>query len=161
MHANAFNLASAFVQNHLSGCLQGTVIDVGSRRARRHHQTMRQLFDGWQYIGIDIRAGTNVDLIVTDRTWPDHLTACADVVISANCLEHVTNLRRIAINIKKAMKPGSLACMIAPCVGRRHCEIDCWRILPDGMRWMFGGLEILECRISGRDTVGIFRKPTY
>jgi len=163
MHSDCMDLMRQFIDEHLRKLSRGRVrvLDVGARRVRRSHETFRSLFRGrhWEYVGLDITNGRNVDVVVhPSRRWPVELRESFDVVISANCMEHVADLSALARNIVAAMKPGGLACLIVPSVGRVHWGQDYWRILPDGLVWLFRDLEEIDCRIFNRDTVGIFRK---
>ena len=62
-------------------------------------------------------------------------------------MEHVPDLHAFAAEVTRICLPGGLLCMIAPHTWVEHQHpVDCWRIFPDGMRWLFRELEILECR---------------
>jgi hypothetical protein len=123
------------------------VLDVGSRLSSVGLQkTYRDLFEEGEYLGIDIMDGTNVDKVVSGN-W--RLGRYFGLVISGQCLEHVAapwvwiqNIRRICSGI---------CIIIAPADWPIHKHpIDCWRILPDGMRALlrYGGFKVLETGMS-------------
>lgn len=96
----------------------GKVLEVGSYDPGRHY---RKLFAGWDYLGIDIRHGDNVDLVPADPYyWREIEAGTFDVVISGQMLEHVEYPKYILREISRVLKPGGLACVIAPTEGPEH-----------------------------------------
>jgi SAM-dependent methyltransferase len=129
---------------------------------------------GWNYIGADLQPGPNVSLVIEKPyQWQEVKSNSIDVLISGQVLEHVEYFWITALEISRVLKPGGLACIIAPSSGPEHrYPVDCWRFYPDGMRAVakFGRLECLEVRTdwdnSGdpgsdfwHDTVLVARKP--
>jgi len=120
------------------------VLDVGSAVVNSKHPhgtpiaggTYRALCPApWHYIGLDIGPGVNVDLVASELyRWPVKADS-VDVVISGQCLEHVPEPWTWMDEVFRVCKPGGLAIIIAPSGGKQHrFPVDCWRILPDGMR---------------------------
>ena len=151
MHESSMLLMKQFAQKYVrSPC---TVADIGSLNVNGIY---RPLFGGCVYTGLDITAGPNVDRVVEKY---DFGNAQYDVVISGQCMEHVEDLHRWRDAVIRTLRPGGVLCIIAPHTWSYHqCPIDCWRILPDGMKWLFGELEILECKMNKVDTMLIARK---
>jgi len=107
--------------------------------------TYRPLFEHCAYEGLDAEAGPNVDRVVD---LYDFGTKQYDVGISGQCLEHVEDTHRWVEAFQRIVKPGGLMCVIVPASQIEHrFPIDCWRILPDAMRWLFRAVKVVECRL--------------
>lgn len=136
-----------------------SVLDVGSMDVNGSY---RNLFkDYFNYTGLDISPGPNVDVVGFPGCWPIAKESY-DVVVSGQCMEHVQNLHAWIKEVARVLKTGGLACLIAPWTFKQHrYPVDCWRILPDGMRYLMkevAGLSVLECYVYDVNTVGIGRK---
>lgn len=98
----------------------------------------RDLFDPqkWSYVGLDMQAGKNVDLVPKDPyDWNEIEENSLDLVISGQAMEHIEFPWKTFENIARVLKPGALCCIIAPSAGPEHRHpVDCWRFFPDGMR---------------------------
>jgi len=159
MHLNSYKLMEQFAKLHMLQTGPHHVLDVGSRDV---NGTYRPLFaiPGWTYTGIDVVAGPNVDIVVDPYEWK--LPRTYDTVVSGQCMEHVPDMIAWMCCVSDALMPGGIACIIVPCQQREHrYPLDCWRILPDGMRFLFeqAGLDPLEAYTSERDCVGIAMNP--
>jgi|LakMenE18May11ns_1017448.scaffolds.fasta_scaffold9885937_2 SAM-dependent methyltransferase len=130
------------------------VLDVGAM-AYAAHDSHRPLFPPpeFEYIGLDIFPGPNVDLVVADpHCWEEIPTASIDVVLSGQMLEHDPQFWISLAEISRILRPGGLCCTIAPSTGPVHrFPVDCWRFYPDSghalMSW--AGLDLVE---SHRET---------
>lgn len=151
MHESSMEYMKLFVAKYIKPPC--TVADVGSYDMNGCY---KPLFKGCEYTGLDIQPGPNVDRVVELYHFG---TKQYDVVISGQVLEHVEDMchwREALLNI---CKPGGLICVIAPHTWEQHrFPLDCWRIFPDGMKWLFKGTEILECEAGVTDTVLVARK---
>jgi len=100
--------------------------------------------------------------IVLDGPYDWGIRDGFDVVVSGQTLEHVEDVPRWIRCFDGVLKPNGLVCVIAPWRWRIHrYPLDCWRILPDGMRFLLGkvcGFTVLECYVADDDCVGIARK---
>lgn len=165
MHANSMDLCRGFalgLLTHRPGPL--SIADVGSYDV---NGTYRPLFDrpGWRYVGFDIQAGPNVDVVLSSPDgWElaeDHLAAF-DVVVSGQCVEHVAAPWRWVHDVARLLKPGGLLWISAPNTEVYHEHpIDAWRIWPAGMTALLqeASFEIISCAAFGPDTTAIARKP--
>lgn len=163
MHDNSMRLMREFIASHVK-CATGSVLDVGSGDVNGCY---RPLWHGWEYVGVDIAPGLNVDAIVpADQPWS--LGRLFDVAISGQCLEHTRKPWELVKVIADHVKPGGMVCLIAPFQwGHHRYPIDCWRFAPDGMDVLFevGGLTRVESRLSRAhrpglwDCIGVARKP--
>jgi len=77
-------------------------------------------------------------------------------------MEHVEDLHKWILEVKKNLKDGGIMCLIVPNHFREHrCPIDCWRVFPDGMRFLMekiANLEVINIYTYSDDTIGIARK---
>lgn len=114
-----------------------------------------------QYIGIDMIAGPDVDMVCLEPyAWPLP-SGSFDIVLCGQVLEHSKHPWKVVNEIFRVMRPGGHCCIIAPWQWEPHYfPVDCFRILPDGMRSMMedAGLRVLECRMSENDTLGVGAK---
>ena len=111
------------------------IIDLGSTEMGACY---RPIFNKpeWNYLGVDLGPGPNVDRVLKQPYhWKELPSASADLLISGQVLEHVEYFWITALEISRVLKPGGLACIIAPSSGHEHrYPVDCWRFYPDGMR---------------------------
>lgn len=161
MHKESLGRCRDFIGNYLNSFETLKIADVGSFDVNGNY---RALFDrpGWDYVGLDVTPGRNVDLIVPsdeDAIWPH--TGEFDVVISGQCVEHVRKPWKWIKQVASLAKSGGIIWITGPNQWEFHqYPIDCWRIWPDGMRGLFqeAGLIDLECYYKGTETVGIALK---
>lgn len=132
------------------------ILDVGSLDV---NGSLRDVFGAWDYTGLDIAAGRNVDVVTKDLYTFPFSGAAFDVVVSSNCLEHVPMPWLWMPEVVRVCK--DLVFITAPNRQNYHAyPVDCWRPWPDGLRALmeYCGIEVLECFDNERDTVGIARK---
>lgn len=115
------------------------VLDVGSRVVDEDDRCYREALPSplCEYVGMDVEAGHNVDCVLEDPAhWP-FPDASFDAVISGQCFEHVEDLHTPFREMGRVLRPGGMACVIAPwCWHIHRYPRDCWRILPDGMQYL-------------------------
>lgn len=157
------------MRNYLNAKKTLSILDVGSLDV---HNPKKELNfgrylkgrDNWTYTGLDLVEGANVDVVATgmyEYPFPDN---SFDVVVSANTLEHVLDTHKFIKEIARVTR--DLVYIAVPNSHPEHCfPIDCWRVFPDGMRFLLkdiAGLEVLDVYRDGRaekkDTIGIARK---
>lgn len=156
MHVSSYNKMSLFCQSHLAGREHESLViyDLGSLDVNGSY---RPLFDKthWQYKGIDMAAGKNVDIVLqTPYSWREVASASADVVISGQAFEHIEYFWITMLEIARIIKPGGLCCILAPSSGPEHrYPFDCWRFYPDGMHALgiYAQLEVLEASTQWHD----------
>ena len=149
MHTNSLHLCRQFharvLEHHAN--LPKTILDVGSYNV---NGTYRPIWKGWDYTGVDIAEGPNVDQVVPGTADWD-LGKQFGVVISGQCLEHCEDPFKLTETMAKHVMPGGLLWLIAPFMFFEHRHpIDCWRFLPDGMRILMkrAGIRCLDSQIS-------------
>jgi SAM-dependent methyltransferase len=133
-----------------------TVLDVGSYD---ENGTNRPLVEGrgWHYTGLDIRDGPNVDIIAGPYLYPFEDNSF-DLVISGQAMEHVEDLRSWINECVRVLAPGGRLCITTVWKMFYHpFPVDCWRIMPDGMRWLFnqnGLLVDYDIQMTSEDATG-------
>lgn len=142
------------------------ILDCGSMNVQvGEYGTYKDLCSpNWTYVGLDIEAGANVDLVVEPYgTMGIEEFGC---VISGQALEHVEYPWLLMERIAEAMKSGALHFNIVPSTGPIHRHpVDCYRYFPDGMAALakWAGLEVLEIQSRSDsiwcNTVLVARKP--
>lgn len=151
------------------------VLDLGAM-AYAAQDSYRPLFTGagFDYVGIDVAAGPNVDVVVADpHDWQEIPTSSADAVISGQAIEHDPQFWVTMAEISRVLRCGGLCCVVAPSTGPVHrFPQDCWRFFPDSgaalLAW--AGLEVVETYTENRkyakgtgiewqDMMAIGRKP--
>jgi len=157
-----------FIRKYLDPNKELNILEVGSMDV---HNPKKQLVfkrylnnPKWKFTGLDLAPGNNVDIVANGKYeypfWDEEF----DVVISGNTLEHVEDTHEWIKEVARVSK--DLVCIIAPNNHPYHCyPIDCWRVFPDGMRFLLNdiaGMDVLECKMDGgktkKDTVGIAKK---
>jgi len=154
MHPNSMKLMRYFKYKYLED-QAATVLDIGSRRVKRGHQTYSRIFKPpYKYTGMDIEPGRNVDIV-----GYENIIGVYDVVVSGQVMEHVNRpwdwLKHLTKYFTKYI------CIIAPNTLREHkYPLDTYRYFPDGMRDLFNYAKIIELEIfkDGDDTIGIGAK---
>lgn len=156
MHKESY----ALMNEMLKRCTRNTadVLDVGAYDV---NGTFRPLIyqRNWRYTGLDQTAGPNVDVVAED---PFHFPFAAnsfDVVISGSTMEHVTAIWKWFPELVRVLRPGGFLAIHTHWQFPLHrYPVDCWRIMPDGMQYLFdetGLLERCEIRIANHmDIIG-------
>jgi len=154
MHQDSYSLMAAFAAQYVRE--PARVADIGAYDV---NGTFRPLFQHCVYVGFDIAAGPNVDRVVPADNFGEETF---DVVVSGSCMEHVLDLHQCANQCVSIARPGGLLCIVAPHTWAEHRHpVDCWRVYPDGMRWLFRDLEIIDCRAERTDTILIARRHAF
>lgn len=139
MKKNLDKYCSEFYTNFIQ------VLDLGSYDV---NGTFKPLMPNeWNYVGVDIGEGPNVDVVMSDEYTIPLESDSIDLLISGSCFEHVRNPFRLMLEATRILRSGGLAIVMVPfhIVVHRY-PIDCWRFLPDGMEALFdeSRLETIE-----------------
>ena len=130
------------------------IIDIGSRIELAQPWCYRQLMVSkkWVYQGLDLKTGDNVNIVSDDPFNYPIADNEYDVIISGQCIEHVTNLAAWMRELHRILKPKGKICIIGPSAGFIHrFPVDCWRILPDGMRFLFENEGFVNVEVQRSD----------
>lgn len=151
MHASSFEKVRAFRNAYFAGRQDEhlRVLDVGSG-CTEGSISCRDLFvpPVFDYLGLDIDPGHNVDYVPADSySWDELDPDSFDVVVSNQVFEHIPFFWITAAEIARVLVPGGLVLVVSPSAGFPHrFPIDCWRFYPDS--WMalcdYVGLELVE-----------------
>jgi SAM-dependent methyltransferase len=183
MHQSAYDHMKSCVEKYMNPNEKLSVLDFGSRISNPDHLTHRTLFNGYQvdYIGADLKAGANVDVVIDEPYSLPLDSSSFDIVLSGQVFEHIPFFWVSSIEISRILKLGGYLFLVAPSRGHVHSHpFDCWRFYPDGYKSLaaFAGLELVSVHTdfpsikeNGRfnyesipsarywgDTVGVFRK---
>lgn len=185
MHQSSYDQMQLCVGENLRRDRHYRVLDLGARQVVAGHATHRTLLDGYdcEYLGADVVAGPNVDIVMSKPYRIPVKSNSMDVVMTAQAFEHIPFPWASFLEISRVVKPGGFVFLIAPSRGHRHGTYDCWRYYPDSLRALaaFAHMELLEMfvdlpprregskaldysAIDGQcsywgDAVGVFRKP--
>lgn len=138
------------------------VLDVGSYDV---NGTFRPLIEarGWQYTGLDIAAGPNVDIVTLDPYHFPIADEAFDLVISGSTMEHVGAIWRWIPELVRVLRRGGYLAITTHWQEREHrYPVDCWRVLPDGMRYILedsGLVDVSALILSYTDIGGCGWKP--
>lgn len=162
MHESAFRKAQLFRKVMLAPFESAAldVLDVGSAVVAGGHASNREAFANphWRYVGLDIEAGPNVDLIVAEPyDWREVADASFDIVTCSQVFEHTEFFWITILEIGRVLKPGGLAFIVAPGSGPLYrYPVDCWRFYDDGMpalaKW--ADLDVLDAQVQWRPVYG-------
>src|SRR6267143_4340343 len=156
MHQHSFDSMAQFRGEHLDARRNEplVIVDIGSADLNGSYRELFAL-PPWRYIGVDLVAGENVDVVLRDPyRWRELDSASIDVVVCGQTFEHTEFFWETMLEIARILKPRGLCCIIAPSSGPEHrFPVDCWRFLPDGLRALarYAGLEVLEASTQWED----------
>jgi hypothetical protein len=143
-----------------------TVLDLGSY-AVSENGTYKPIFSDpskYHYIGIDMVAGPNVDLVLTDPYRIPLHDGFADIVVSGQMFEHCEFFWLTFKEMVRMMHPEGYIFLVAPSAGPHHAHpVDCYRFYKDSYpalaKW--ADCECVEVWMDEtyiwRDLTGVFR----
>jgi len=144
-------LIDTFVTN-----TEDTALQIGSKSSvLDRNLKWRNYFDGKNFVGSDISAGDNVDVVfdVTGNIGKLRKSTGIkqfDGIICCHVLEHVRNPFLAAANLAKLLKKGGLLFVSVPWVqGYHEFPDDFWRFSFAGLRELFKDLEVFAEAYSG------------
>ena len=150
MHESSFLAMTKFKNQYLDKNSNLDILDIGSFDSNPKPFNYSLLFNEkkWNYTGMDIREGSNVDLVVSDiYNWIEIKDKSYDVVVSGQAFEHMEFFWKTIVEIERILKANGFCCIIAPSTGPVHRNpYDCFRFTDDGMKAIgkYAGLEVLE-----------------
>lgn len=148
------------------------ILDVGSYDLNGCYKPLFNRL-GWNYIGLDVAVGPNVDVILEDPYKFPFQKNTFDLVVSGSTFEHTEFFWLTFQEMTRVLRPKGYIFLHAPSRGPEHKHpVDCWRFYPDGFRALakYCSLEILEVHTDWNsypasdnsyihgDTIGVFWK---
>ena len=150
MHYSSFQAMKRFKEDYLDVDSKLDIIDIGAYDSSDNNYNYGSFLNekNWNYNGMDIREGPNVDIAVSDiYNWSEIRDESFDVVVSGQAFEHMEFFWLIIEEMYRILKPGGYCCIIAPSSGPVHRNpFDCFRFKDNGMKAIgdYVGLTILE-----------------
>lgn len=172
MHVSSLQHVERLVNQYLSERQSLKVVDIGSYDVNGSYKPFFSRH-GWDYTGVDLAAGPNVDRVLDSPyklPLPSH---SADLIVSGQAFEHIEYFWLTWLEMARVLKPGGLIFLLAPSRGYEHRHPqDCWRFYPDGFNALanYAGMRLLEVSTDWEphpdpgsapwgDTVGVFQQP--
>lgn len=107
---------------------------------------LKPLFEerGWGYVGMDLAPGPNVDFVSPDPYHFPFADNQFDLVVSSSTMEHVEAIWLWVPELVRVLRPGGLLAIVTHTKWMYHPHpVDCWRIMPDGMSYLFDQTKLL------------------
>lgn len=171
MHTSSLEHIDRLVGKYLPTTDGLNVLDIGSMDV---NGTYKRFFSSsqCQYLGVDMVAGPNVDIVLKNSYRLPLASFSQDVVVCGQVFEHVQFFWLTWLEMIRVLRPGGHILLVAPSRGPEHrYPQDCWRFYPDGFEALalYGGLELMEVSTDWLphrsedsapwgDTVGVFRQ---
>ena len=106
-----------------------SVLDVGARIAEINQPTYKTIIEakGWNYTGMDIEKGLNVDVVCESPYKFPLEDNSVDIVISGQVFEHIEFPWETIKEIYRVLRKDGIAVIIAPSSGAEHrYPFDCF-----------------------------------
>lgn len=174
MHPTSYDNALLFYETFIRPQLDTNlpmlrVVEFGSCDINGN---LRGIFQHCHYIGLDMSAGPNVDIVCSGETTPFE-PGSVDVIISSSNFEHDDCFWMTFLEMCRIVKVGGLIYINAPSAGKYHgFPVDCWRFMADSgkalVKWADRheyNMEIVDTYTDQRnvwnDTVCVYKKQVY
>jgi Methyltransferase domain len=123
------------------------VLEIGSR-ARSGNTYRHLVHPDAQYVGMDIAAGPNVDVVGDAHHLSRHVDGPFDAVFSVSVWEHLLMPWMVSLEMNRVMKQGALAYIQSHAAYPLHEQPwDFWRFSKDAWRGLFNahtGFEVVD-----------------
>jgi SAM-dependent methyltransferase len=156
MHKHSLDTMARFRRDYVDARRNEplVIVDIGSADLNGSYRELFAL-PPWRYVGVDLAAGENVDVVLSDPyRWRELGSASTDVVVCGQTFEHTEFFWETMLEIARILKPRGLCCIIAPSSGPEHrFPRDCWRIFADGFSAVarYAGLEVVDVQTQWAD----------
>lgn len=136
MHAEALRAMTDLLKRY-DGPQPASVLDVGSYDVNGTYRPLVQSL-GWHYTGLDVSDGPNVDLVSPHPYRFPLADDTFDIVMTGSTMEHVQAIWLWVPELVRVLRPGGMLAIVTHWQFPEHrYPVDCWRIMPDGMRYLF------------------------
>jgi hypothetical protein len=149
VHEGCLEHVERFLATYASALTPGSVVgDFGSMDV---NGSPRGLVEGrgLKYVGYDIAAGPNVDVVLDERN-PKWFIEAINGALCLNTLEHTSQPWELVRFIADMLHRDSPVLLVAPAVWCFHEHPkDRYRYWPDGLRDLaeYAGIEVETCRL--------------
>ena len=117
MHGSAYEYVARAEAQH--GPFR-RVCEIGSRNI---NGSVRPVFDGCHYVGVDIQPGPDVDVVADAADWDT--AERFDCVVSTSVLEHTPEAPALVASAARLLEPGGMFVMTCAGVGwAPHSAVD-------------------------------------
>ena len=136
--------------------IKGKILDVGSLDI---NGSVKAIFKDCEYIGIDIRAGKNVDRIM-DSHYLSFDKQTFDCVVCCEMLEHDKDPFATLAEIYRVLKDRGFLIITAAGIGfpKHDCPEDFWRFTDSGMRFLLDDFKIISLKEEKQEVFCLARK---
>ncbi|MFA5014531.1 MAG: methyltransferase domain-containing protein [Actinomycetota bacterium] len=134
-----------FIKNNIDK-IKGPILEVGSKNYG-NTQNLRPLFKNTEYIGVDMRDGEGVDIVVDLMEKFEHIEEKLEnrrfhTIVCFSVLEHCLNPFKMCSNIERLLEKNGLLFISVPFAWRIHgYPNDYWRFTPEGIKLLFPHLK--------------------
>ena len=136
MHAEALAAMTELLKRY-DGPQPASALDVGSYDVNGTYRPLVQSH-GWHYTGLDVCQGPNVNIVSLDPYRFPLANETYDIVLTGSTMEHVEAIWLWVPELVRMLRPGGMLAIVTHWQFPLHrYPIDCWRIMPDGMRYLF------------------------
>ena len=139
MHKSSYLKMKYFKETYLNPNMELKILDIGSfDKTGDYNYGLILNEDKWDYKGLDLREGNNVDIIVKNPyDWQEIEDESYDLIVSGQAFEHIEFFWLTLEQIKRILKPNGLFFLIVPSTGPVHRNpYDCYRFNEDSMKAM-------------------------
>lgn len=165
MHQSCYDQMKLCVEFYMNKDDHYRILDLGSRRVVGGHLTHADLLADYDvdYIGADVAAGPNVDLVMKKPYRIPLKSNSVDVVMTNQVFEHIPFPWASFLEMSRVVKPNGFIFVVAPSRGGRHGITDCWRYYPDSMRALaaFARMNLRESYVDMPPTLPNSRRLSY
>lgn len=139
--------------------LQEPILEIGSRIPDKFATWAdnRWLARKSKWVGVDLQAGTNVDVVANAENLPFE-DASFGAAIASEVLEHLRRPALVLAEIHRVLRPGAAFLVTVPFTFPVHCHPDdFWRFTPSGLRALLedAGFKEVETIAAGAFTLHI------
>lgn len=139
MHDTSFENLELFVNTYYKNSEGLKLIDVGSRlRTPEKKIKWKRILENFEYIGVDITEGDNVDTMLDDPYKYPFENDSIDVIIANSIFEHSEFFWLLFLELMRILKPNGILYINAPSNGDFHRGpfdqdklVDVYRFYPD------------------------------
>lgn len=139
----------------------GKVLDVGSFDVSGN---IRGCFNGWDYVGVDMRQGPNVSNVINAHQLDDDYSENEfDMVVCFDTLEHDDRFWDSIDQMKRVLKSGGYLVIGVPgrgCPLHSHPD-DYWRFMEPAVKKFFDGFDDVYTEVQKDDGNHDFEDEVY